>query len=205
MPQKTRKQPALKPTFFATPAAFRQWLKKNHSSTKELWVGFHKKGTGKPSITWPESVDQALCFGWIDGLRKSFGPEDYIIRFTPRKPTSIWSAVNIKRANELIRLRLMQPAGRKAFEGRDVEKANLYSFEREHVRLNSEHEQLFRSNERAWEFFQTQPPSYRKTATWWVVSAKQEETRRRRLATLIADSAAGLRIASLRRPQTSGK
>ncbi len=205
MPEKSRKQTPFKPTFFETPEAFRKWLKKNHSSMTELWVGFHKKGTGLPSITWPESVDQALCFGWIDGIRKSLDSENYVIRFTPRKPKSTWSAVNIRRAKELIRRRLMQPRGRKAFECRDADRSNRYSFKREHVGLRTEHEQLFRSNQPAWEFFRAQPPSYRKTAMWWVVSAKQEETQRRRLATLISDSAVGQRIGLLRREETKGK
>jgi len=205
MPEKPRKQAPIKPTFFATPAAFRHWLKKNYSSIAELWVGFHKKGTGKPSITWPESVDQALCFGWIDGLRKSLDGDSYVIRFTPRKPTSTWSAVNTKRAQELIRLGLLQLAGTRAFEGRDVEKTNRYSFEQQHVKLIPAYERQFHSNRRAWEFFQSQPPSYRKVATWWVVSAKQEVTRQKRLATLISDSAAGRRIAPLRREKSVQK
>lgn len=205
MPEKSRKQAQIQPTFFATPSDFRQWLKKNHASAKELWVGFHKKGTGKPSITWPESVDQALCFGWIDGLRKSFEAESYVIRFTPRKPTSIWSAVNTKRAQELIRLGLMQPAGKRVFEGHDAKKSNLYSFERKSVSLGPAYEKQFRTNRDAWAFFQSQPPWYRKTATWWAMSAKQEETRQRRLATLISDSEAGRRIGPLRREKSGGK
>ena len=205
MPQKTGKPAPINPTFFPVPTDFRQWLKKNHASVKELWVGFHKRGTGKPSITWPESVDQALCFGWIDGLRKSLGVESYVIRFTPRKPTSIWSAVNTKRAKELMSLGLLEPAGKKAFEGRDAKKTNRYSFERENVRLGAAYEKKFRANRGAWEFFQSQPPWYRRTATWWVVSAKQEETRQRRLATLISDSAAGRSIAPLQRVKSGQK
>jgi uncharacterized protein YdeI (YjbR/CyaY-like superfamily) len=205
MPEKPSKPAKIKPTFFATPIAFRQWLKKNHASATELWVGFHKKGTGKPSITWPESVDQALCFGWIDGLRKSFNAESYMIRFTPRKATSTWSAVNTGRAQELVRLGLMQPAGKKAFEGRDVKRTNRYSFERETVRLDIAYEKRFRANRGAWEFFQSQPPWYRRTVTWWVVSAKQEATRQRRLAMLISDSATGRRIAPLRRETSAQK
>ena len=205
MREETRKPPQIKPAFFATPAAFRQWLKKNHASTAELWVGFHKKGTGTMSITWPESVDQALCFGWIDGLRKSLNAESYVIRFTPRKPTSIWSAVNTKRARELIRLELMQPAGLRAFKGRDAKKTNRYSFERNRVTLGRPYEKLFRTNRSAWEFFKAQAPWYRKTATWWVMSAKQEPTRRRRLETLISDSGAGRRIGPLRREKSGGK
>ncbi|HSL70940.1 MAG TPA: YdeI/OmpD-associated family protein [Longimicrobiales bacterium] len=188
------------PTFFAKPAALRRWLQKNHAATVELWVGFHKKATGTPSITWPEAVDQALCFGWIDGIRKSLGPDRYMIRFTPRRPGSIWSAVNTKRAQELIELGLMQPAGAKAFAGRDAAKTQRYSYEREQAELSADQLKQFRANRRAWRFFQAQPPGYRKIATVWVVSAKQEATRQRRLATLIADSAAGQRIGLLRRP-----
>ncbi|MGA3243206.1 MAG: YdeI/OmpD-associated family protein [Bacteroidota bacterium] len=205
MAERPSKPPKFKPTFFATPEAFRQWLKKNHASATELWVGFHKKATGKPSITWPESVDQALCFGWIDGLRKSFNSESYVIRFTPRKPTSTWSAVNSKRARQLTRLGLMQPAGKKAFEARDAKKSNLYSFERKRVTLGTVFEKQFRANQRAWEFFQSQPPWYRKIVTWWIVSAKQETTRQRRFATLISDSSSGIRIAPLRREKSGGK
>jgi uncharacterized protein YdeI (YjbR/CyaY-like superfamily) len=203
MAEKSRKPAQIKPTFFSRPIAFRHWLKKNHASKTEFWVGFHKKGTGKPSMNWPESVDQALCFGWIDGLRRSFNAESYMIRFTPRKPTSVWSAVNTKKAHALIRLGLMQPTGARAFERRDVKKSNRYSFEQKHVKMESLHEKKFRTNTLAWRYFQSQSPSYRRTATWWVVSAKQEATRRRRLATLISDSEAGRRIAPLRREKST--
>jgi len=186
------------PTFFATPDAFRRWLSSHHDSAAELWVGYYKKGSDKPSITWPESVDQALCFGWIDGVRKSLGEDSYMIRFTPRRARSIWSAVNTKRAQELIELGLMQAAGLKAFSQRDEQKTRQYSFERDRVELGAALEKQFRARKRAWTFFQAQPPGYRKTATWWVMSAKQEATRVRRLATLIADSEAGRRIDSLR-------
>jgi uncharacterized protein YdeI (YjbR/CyaY-like superfamily) len=188
------------PQFFATPAAFRAWLQKNHATARELWVGYQKKGTGTPSITWPESVGEALCFGWIDGVRKSIDGGRYMIRFTPRKPSSNWSAVNVKRAEELIRLGLMEQAGRKAYFRRDPAKDASYSYEREAATLPTEQAKRFRANGRAWKFFQSQPPSYRKAATGWVVSAKRESTRERRLATLIADSEAGLRIGPLRRP-----
>lgn len=188
------------PTFFATPADFRRWLKQHHARASELWVGFHKRGTGRPSITWPESVDEALCFGWIDGIRKSLSPDSYVIRFTPRKPGSIWSAVNTRRAQELIRDARMQPAGLKAFAARDPKRSGIYSFEqRKTAELGSEREALFRKNKAAWAFFQSQPPGYRRISTWWVISAKREETRAKRLATLIEDSAAGRRIAPLRR------
>ena len=189
----------IKPTHFAKPAELRRWLERNHDSADQLWVGFHKKSSGVPSITWPEAVDQLLCFGWIDGVRRSIDAGSYTVRVTPRKPRSIWSAVNIKRAGELAKLGLMHEAGRKVFAKRDVEKSNRYSFEREHVELDRTQLKQFRGKPRAWAFFQSQPAGYRRTATWWVVSAKQEGTRGKRLATLIADSDAGARIALLRR------
>ena len=188
-------------TFFAEPAGLRAWLEENHDRATELWVGFHKKGSGKPSITWPESVDEALCFGWIDGVRKSLGPESYVIRFTPRKARSTWSAVNIRRAQELAAEGRMRPAGLKAFEARTDDRSAIYAYEQRHAaRLDPEHEREFRTNAKAWEWFQSRPPSYRKTATWWVVSAKREETRLKRLRTLIDDSANGRTIRHLTRP-----
>lgn len=188
------------PKFFATPKHFRSWLAKHHADTAELWVGFHKKDTGRPSITWPESVDEALCVGWIDGLRKSIDGNSYMIRFTPRKPDSIWSAVNTRRASELIAEGRMTAAGLRAFEGRDPKKTNLYSFEqRKAAQLDAALEQRFKANSGAWQFFQSQPEGYRRVAIFYVMSAKQEVTRARRLDTLIRDSAAGLRIALLRR------
>jgi uncharacterized protein YdeI (YjbR/CyaY-like superfamily) len=149
------------PTFFATPAAFRLWLARHHDTTAELWVGFYKKATGKPSVTWPEAVDQLLCFGWIDGVRRSVDSESYVIRTTPRRPGSIWSAVNTRRAEELLKGGLMDPAGEKAFRGRDKAKSELYSFENRRVRLNPAHQKQFRANGPAWEYFQSQPPGYR--------------------------------------------
>ncbi|HSL22405.1 MAG TPA: YdeI/OmpD-associated family protein [Vicinamibacterales bacterium] len=190
----------MSPTFFPTPAAFRRWLKQHHDSARELWVGFYKKGSGRRSITWPESVDEALCFGWIDGVRKALDGESYVIRFTPRKSSSGWSTVNIGRAKELIRTGRMQPAGRRAFDARDMEKSARYSFEqRTAARLGPEAEATFKKNKAAWEFFNAQPPGYRKVVTWWVVSAKREETRSRRLETLVNDSAAGRRTGLFRR------
>ena len=189
----------MKPTFFATPAAFRRWLEKNHDTSKELWVGFYKKDSGKPSITWPESVDQALCFGWIDGVRKSVAADSYMIRFTPRKPASIWSTVNTKRAKELRKLGLMHEAGLQAFERRDVKKTQQYSFERDNVEFTAELQKRFQAKRKAWAFFQKQPPGYRKLGTWYVMSAKQDATRLRRLERLIADSEAGRRIGILGR------
>ena len=188
------------PRFFAPPQDFRRWLEKHHTDATELWVGFYKKSSGRPSITWPESVDEALCAGWIDGLRKRVDDESYMIRFTPRKAGSIWSAVNTRRAAELLKEGRMRPAGRAAFEARDPKKTNLYSFEqRQAAALAPALEKRFKANRAAWTFFQSLPDGYRRTATFWVMSAKQEDTRRRRLDVLIEDSAAKLRVRPLRR------
>lgn len=181
--------------FFAAAEDFRKWLKVHHGSTRELWVGFYKKGSGRPSITWPESVDEALCVGWIDGLRKTIDMESYKIRFTPRKTTSNWSAVNIGRAKELTKEGRVRPAGLKAFEARKEEKSGIYAYEnRKLAVLGKAAEKRFRARSKAWNFFQSQPASYRQTLIWWVVSAKKEETRRGRLEKLIAASGAGLRV-----------
>jgi uncharacterized protein YdeI (YjbR/CyaY-like superfamily) len=191
----------MKPAFFASPDAFRAWLEKHHDHAQELWVGFHKKSSGKPSITWPQSVDAALCFGWIDGIRRSVNAESYTIRFTPRKPDSTWSAINIKRVGELRKMGVMQPAGLKAFERRQDDKSAIYSYEqRRTAKLSEAYEKQFRATKKAWIFFQAQPPWYRRTASWWVISAKKEETRLKRLATLIEDSEKGQAIAPLKRP-----
>jgi uncharacterized protein YdeI (YjbR/CyaY-like superfamily) len=187
--------------FFACPEQFRAWLEENHATATELVVGFHKKHTGRSSMTWTESVREALCFGWIDGIRRSLGEESYTIRFTPRKPRSIWSARNIQHVEELIREGRMTPAGLAAYEARTPERTGVYSFERRHeARLDPEQEARFRADPAAWEFFQAQPPSYRQTAIHWVVSAKRADTRERRLAQLIGDSAAGRRLAQLTPP-----
>lgn len=187
-------------TFFATPAEFRAWLEEHHAGWRELWVGFYKVGSGKPSITWPQAVDEALCFGWIDGVRKGIDDTSYAIRFTPRKSGSNWSAVNIQRVAELADRGLMQAAGLKAFAGRLEEKSGVYAYEqRNNAELGDAFEEQFRANEKAWEFFQAQPAWYRRTATWRVISAKREETRLKRLATLIDDSAHGRTIAPLTR------
>ena len=191
----------MEPTFFSTPAKFRAWLRKHHDSAPELLVGFYKKGSGKPSITWPEAVDQALCFGWIDGVRRSLDDERYLNRFTPRRPRSNWSAVNIKRANELIDLGLMQPAGLKAFEARTEDRSAVYSYEQRHsIELDPAFERRLRRNKKAWEYFRTKSPSYRTTAVYWVMSAKKQETRERRLARLIEDSAHGRTVPPLTPP-----
>jgi uncharacterized protein YdeI (YjbR/CyaY-like superfamily) len=189
------------PTFFPAPADLRAWLEENHASEGELWVGFYKVGTGRASITWPESVDEALCFGWIDGVRKKLAEESYVIRFTPRKPTSNWSAKNLDRIEELIAEGRVRLAGMRVYEARDREKEKVYSFERRReATLDATQEARFRANEAAWAFFQGQPPGYRRTATHWVISAKREATRERRLDALIEDSAAGRRVGPLRRP-----
>ena len=186
--------------FFATPADFRKWLDANHAKAHELWVGFYKKETGRPSITWPESVDEALCVGWIDGIRKRLDDDSYVIRFTPRKAQSTWSAVNIARVAELTREGRMHPAGLAAFQRRTDANSAIYAYEqRKTAALDEASEQQFRANSKAWQFFQSQPPGYRRTAIYRVISAKREETRQKRLAELIADSAGGRRIRELTR------
>lgn len=181
--------------YFASPDEFRAWLEANHAVERELLVGYYKKGSGKAGMSWPESVDQALCYGWIDGVRRRVDDERYMNRFTPRKPGSTWSVINIKRVGELIELGLMQPAGLKAFEARREDRSRTYAYEQEGgPALSDEQEAAFRANPAAWEFFQAQAPSYRRTVSWWVISAKREETRSRRLATLIAASADGRRL-----------
>jgi uncharacterized protein YdeI (YjbR/CyaY-like superfamily) len=191
----------MEPAFFATPADFRTWLDVNHEKQAELLVGFYKVRSGRPSITWPESVDEALCFGWIDGVRRSLDAESYTIRFTPRQPRSNWSAINIKRVEELKAAGKMTPAGLRAFEQRSDDRSAIYSYEqRENATLPPEFEARFQASAKAWTYFQKQPAWYRRTATYWVASAKREETRLRRLDTLIADSAAGRSIGPLTRP-----
>jgi uncharacterized protein YdeI (YjbR/CyaY-like superfamily) len=192
--------PQVKPTFFATAAELRDWLEVNHATATELLVGFYKRGSGKSSITWPELVDEALCFGWIDSVRQGIDAVSYSNRLTPRTQRSTWSAINIARAKELIALGRMRPAGLKAFERRTDERSAIYSYEqRKAARLDPEADRSFRANKKAWAFFQAQPPGYRKTAIWWVISAKRDETRRRRLATLIGDAERGQMIRPLRR------
>jgi uncharacterized protein YdeI (YjbR/CyaY-like superfamily) len=190
----------MKPLYFKSPAAFHDWLAKHHDSEVELWVGFHRKKTKRPTLTWPESVEVALAFGWIDGIRKSVDDERYVIRFTPRRTGSSWSNVNVRTAERLIRDGTMHPAGRRAFEARKHEKTGIYSFEnRDAAKLDEEAEAEFRRNQKAWTFFESQPAGYRKTAIWLVVSAKRPETRAKRLEALIRDSEAGVRIKELRR------
>src|SRR5215470_1251736 len=189
-----------RPLFFPTPADFRKWLEQNHATETEVAVGFYKRDSGKASITWPESVDAALCYGWIDGVRHSIDDVSYRIHFTPRKATSTWSAINVKRVAELAQLGLMRAAGIKAFEARKGDKTGIYAYEqRQNAKLTPQFEKQFRTNRKAWDFFRSQPPWYQRTASYWVISAKQEATRKKRLAELIRDSTAGLPIKGLRR------
>lgn len=174
--------------FFKKPADFRKWLGAHHDSETELWVGFYKKDSGKASITWPQSVDEALCFGWIDGLRKNIDEISYKIRFTPRRPRSIWSSVNIKRATELGDQGLMQPPGTRAFAARQENRSGIYAYEQRSSELPDQYAKQLKQNVAAWKFYQAQPPGYRKLVNWWVLSAKREETRLKRLAKLIEDS-----------------
>lgn len=183
--------------FFEAPDQWRRWLETSHDTAKEQWVGYYKVGSGKPSITWSQSVDEALCYGWIDGVRKSIDKESYKIRFTPRKPRSIWSVVNMKKVEELIEQGRMTEAGLIAYSKRTESKSGVYSFEQENVRLSEEDESSFRANEKAWAFFEAQADWYRKAAVWKIVSAKKEETRAKRLAELISCSENGTTVPSL--------
>jgi uncharacterized protein YdeI (YjbR/CyaY-like superfamily) len=189
----------MEPIYFASATTFRQWLHQHHAGASELWVGFWKKGVDQPTLTWTESVQEALCYGWIDGIRKSVDAERYIIRFTPRKSSSIWSAVNIRHVEALIAEGRMQAAGMRAFEAKTAERSVVYAYEREHAELDAASSKRFKSNRAAWKFFQAQPASYRRVCIWWVISAKREETRTKRLDQLIADSAAGKTVAQYTR------
>ena len=182
------------PRFFATAAEFRRWLHTNHATATELLVGFHKVGSGQPSMTWPESVDEALCYGWIDGVRRSLGADDYTIRFTPRKARSIWSKVNVAKVEALIAQKRMMPAGLAAYERLDPDRSGIYSFEKPPMTFTGEARRDFRRNRAAWTFFEAQPPSYRQVATNYVLSAKRAETRARRLVSLIEHSSRGERL-----------
>jgi len=182
----------MEPIFFSQQADFRKWLEKYHEKASELLVGFYKTGSGKPSMTWSESVDEALCFGWIDGVRKSIGPESYAIRFTPRKPSSIWSMVNIKKVAILSRSGRMHPAGIAAYNQRKESKSGIYAHEQSAVSFSPELERIFKANRKAWKFFQSLAPSYRKSSVNWIMSAKQAATQLKRLRMLISDSEAGM-------------
>jgi uncharacterized protein YdeI (YjbR/CyaY-like superfamily) len=193
------------PEFFATPLAFRRWLEQNHATQRELIVGFYVKASGKPSLTWPESVEEALCFGWIDGIRRKHGPDSYTIRFTPRKPASIWSRKNLATIGRLLKEGRVAPAGRKIYEARDRTKTGLYSFERDAAQFTPAQQAALKKNAKAAAFWHSQPPGYCKVATHWVTSAKQEATREKRLQILIECSANGLKIPPLRRASEKPK
>lgn len=188
---------ASKPNFFRTQEQFRQWIEKNHATAQEIEVGFYKKTSGKQSINYPEAVDEALCFGWIDGVRHSRDETSYTIRFTPRRPHSIWSLVNVRHVERLKKEGRMHPAGLAAFAQRDPKRTGIYSFENAPRALSAEYEKEFRRHEGAWEFFQTYPPYLKKQVSYWVMSAKKEETRSSRLRRLIESSAKGERIGLL--------
>ena len=187
----------MKPNFFKTPTDFRRWLERHHASARELWVGYHKKATGRPSLTWPESVDAALCFGWIDGIRKRLDDERYVIRFTPRRAGSIWSTINIRRVQVLRRAGLMRPAGLAAFARRTANRSGIYRYENRPRSLPPRYAKVLRARPRAWAFFQSRPPGYRRAMAWWIVSAKLEPTRARRLATLVTECERGRTIGLL--------
>jgi len=190
-------EPSFTPTFFTTPTDFRKWLAKNHDKQTELYVGFYKTTSGKPSITWPQSVNEALCFGWIDGMRKSIDAESYFIRFTPRKPGSIWSAINIKKIEELTAAGLMNLAGLEAYSKRAEKRSKIYSYEKEPVALSKAYEKKFKANKKAWKFFQSQPAWYKKVSIHRIMTAKQEATQLSRLEKLIQDSEAEKMIKEL--------
>lgn len=181
-------------TFFKTPQDFRKWLQKNHQEATELVVGYYKTKTGKPSMTWSDSVDQALCFGWIDGIRKSIDEESYCIRFTPRKPSSIWSAININKVEMLIKQGLMTAAGLAAYEKRKDHKSKIYAYENKPKELPEAYQTKFTKNKVAWAFFNKQSVSYQKTIFYWILSAKQETTQLSRLEKVIQASTAGIRL-----------
>jgi uncharacterized protein YdeI (YjbR/CyaY-like superfamily) len=183
-----------RPQFFVSASEFRKWLRRNHAKESVLWIGFQKKKAGRLGISYPQALDEALCFGWIDGVRKSINQDTYTIRFSPRKPKSIWSAVNIKRVGELTRLGQMEPSGLNAFAQRLPENQDRYSYEKDARIFDDTCLAQFQASEKAWRFFQGQPPGYQRKATWWVMSVKKEETRLKRLAILIADSKQGRRV-----------
>jgi uncharacterized protein YdeI (YjbR/CyaY-like superfamily) len=188
------------PRGFSTAAAFRSWLERNHDRKSELLVLIYRNDSGRGGITYPEALDEALCFGWIDGVRSGAPGGAYVTRFTPRRARSVWSLVNVAHAKRLIREGRMHPAGLRAFEARSAHRTGIYSFEQRPAKLPKAFEARLRANSRAWAYWISQPPGYRKTATWWVVSAKREETRLSRLATLVRDCACGKKIKPLARP-----
>jgi uncharacterized protein YdeI (YjbR/CyaY-like superfamily) len=189
------------PIYFDSPAEFRAWLEQHHQTATEVWVGQWKKATGRATVTWAEAVDEALCFGWIDGILRRVDDQRHMQRFTPRKPSSNWSAVNIDNVERLRAEGRMRPAGEAAFARRRDDKTAVYSYEqRENPQLATEEQAQLEADAAAWAYFSSRPPSYRRPAIWWVISAKKPETRARRLAALIADSAAGRPIKPLTLP-----
>ncbi len=182
------------PHYFTSPAEFRRWLAAHHATERELLVGFYKKASGKPGISYKDAVDEALCFGWIDGVKRRVDAERYTHRFTPRSAISTWSVVNTRRVGELTALKRMAAPGIAAFQRRDPKKTQLYSFENRPSKFNAGLEGAFKKHAAAWKFFRAQPPGYQRVLTFWVMSAKQEETRLRRLAVLVRSSAEGKRI-----------
>ncbi|MDN5200339.1 YdeI/OmpD-associated family protein [Fulvivirgaceae bacterium BMA10] len=188
----------MEPTFFEKQADLREWFEKNHNKVEALWVGYYKKGTGIPSIDWSQSVDEAICFGWIDGIRKKIDDQTYKIRFTPRKPRSHWSAVNIEKVQQLTKLGLMKPEGLAAYKKRDEKRSGQASYEQAHVALDKDYEKEIQKNKKAWEYFENMAPYYRKATIHWVMSAKKEETRLKRLDVLIKSSEEGQKIPPMR-------
>lgn len=184
----------MQPKFFTSPEKFREWLEKNHDSATELMIGFHKKASDKKSITYAEALDEALCFGWIDGVRKRLNETSYVQRFTPRKPRSIWSNINVNHVERLKKDGRMHPAGLAAYALRDPKRTGIYSFENRPRELDPEYEKTFRQNKAAWKFFQEQPPWYKRLMIFRTMSAKKEETRLRRLQQLIESSEKGVRM-----------
>lgn len=184
--------------YFRSAAEFRAWLEKNHATVAEVLVGFHRVSSGKPSLTWSESVDQALCFGWIDGVRRSVDATRYTIRFTPRKPRSNWSKINIAKVAALRSADLMRPAGEKAYSAREEKRSGVYAFEQERpIELSAVYRKMLKGNQKAWGFFQAQAPYYKRLMSFWVMSARREETRVKRITRLIADSARGRRVGTM--------
>jgi uncharacterized protein YdeI (YjbR/CyaY-like superfamily) len=191
----------MEPVFFKDVKELRKWFKKNHGAMKELWVGFYKKSTGRGGVTYPEAVDTALCFGWIDGIRKSYDEVSYVNRFTPRNPKSNWSLVNIKKVEELKKAGLMEPAGLAAYALKREDKSGVYSYEQAKIVFDEKYAKGFKKNKKAWKFFEETVPSYKKPAVFWVISAKKEETRMKRLNILISCSEKGEKIPMLRREE----
>jgi uncharacterized protein YdeI (YjbR/CyaY-like superfamily) len=191
----------MKPKFFSTPAEFREWLEQNHDKASELLIGFHRKASGKKSITYNEALDEALCFGWIDGVRRKLNETSYVQRFSPRKPRSIWSLVNVGHVERLKQEGRMHASGLEVYARRDPKRTGIYAFENRPHQLTPAYEKRFRENKKAWEFFEAQPPYYKRVTIFRIMNAKKEETQIRRLEELIACSAKGERLGLLKKKQ----